>query len=250
MTLGELIYQYRMDQHMSQRAFATKCGVSNVYINMLEKNLNPSTGKPIVPTMTQLKAIADAMGYTLDEITRILDPESVVTVQNDPTKPKRTITGLRFDEPWSDTKKPYKHLERQLSSRDPKKEQRRPVSPIRMETVQNPHVDKTIIDVDLTITVEDDSMYPTYQKNDILYIKEQPTLGFDGQIMAVMIDANTTVVRHVYEDPRNDGLMLVSDNPSYPTEYKTYKEYPALRLVGWVCGFTRLYDLERWYRRD
>jgi phage repressor protein C with HTH and peptisase S24 domain len=117
------------------------------------------------------------------------------------------------------------------------------------ESVLNPHFEKIMIDVDLTITVEDDSMYPTYQRNDILFIKEQDTLGFEGQIMAVMIDSNTTLVRHVYSDP-SGGYTLVSDNPAYPPEIKTPKEHPDLSLIGWVCGYTRLYDLERWYRHD
>ena len=233
MTLGELIYQYRLDHRLSQRAFAAKCGVSNVYINMLEKNLNPSTGKPIVPTMVQLKAIAEAMGYTLNEITRYLDPESEVTISSDdvPLKTKNDKV-------------------RPLTSAESKREAKRKISPRQLESLRNPHSEKLEIDVDLTITVKDDSMYPTYLKNDILYIKSQDWLGFDGQVMAVLLDATTTLVRHVYKDPRGEGFVLIGDNPAYPQEYKTFKDYPDLRLVGWVCGYTRLYDYEKWYKRE
>ena len=215
MTLGDIIYKYRTEQRMSQRAFAAKCGVSNVYINMLEKNMNPSTGKPIVPTVVQLKAIADVMGYTLDEITKMIDPETEIKIINEPKK-----------------EKPSK------------------ITPRKFESLDMPYKEKIEIKVDLTITMGDDSMYPTYMKNDILYIRNQDWLGFDGQVMAIMVDATTTLVRHVYPDPRGEGYVLMGDNPAYKQEYLTFKDHPDLRLVGWICGYTRLFDYEKWYKRD
>lgn len=68
MTLGELIKQYRTENGLSQRQFALRCGVSNGYISMLEKEVNPKTSDPVMPTMTTLKDIADAMGITLNDL--------------------------------------------------------------------------------------------------------------------------------------------------------------------------------------
>ena len=83
MTLGNLILKYRMENDMSQRQFAARCGVSNAYISMLEKGVNPSTGKPVVPTMQQFRAIYTAMGYTLDEILRLIDDEAFIPLKRE-----------------------------------------------------------------------------------------------------------------------------------------------------------------------
>ena len=68
MTLGELIVQYRLDHNLSQRQFAKACDVSNGYISMLEKNKNPNTGLPLIPTLPVLKKIASGMGLSANEL--------------------------------------------------------------------------------------------------------------------------------------------------------------------------------------
>lgn len=78
MNLGELIRNYRMENNLSQRKFALRCGLSNGYIAMLERNENPDTGKPINPGLDKLKLIAEAMGITSDELIDMLDDEQPV----------------------------------------------------------------------------------------------------------------------------------------------------------------------------
>lgn len=73
MTLGNIIENYRNEHHMSQRQFALKCGLSNGYIDMLEKNRNPNTGKPIRYSTDVLKKVAAVMGITGDELVRMID---------------------------------------------------------------------------------------------------------------------------------------------------------------------------------
>lgn len=68
MKLGDLIEQYRKELGISQRQFAIKCGLSNGYISMIEKGMNPKTRKPITPTLSQLKKLADGMNTTVMEI--------------------------------------------------------------------------------------------------------------------------------------------------------------------------------------
>jgi len=67
MTLRELVITYRNEKGMSQRQFATACGLSNGYISMLEKNVNPKTGLPVTPSLPALK-IAMGMGLTLNDL--------------------------------------------------------------------------------------------------------------------------------------------------------------------------------------
>ena len=68
MTLRELVITYRNEKGMSQRQFATACGLSNGYISMLEKNVNPKTGLPVTPSLPALKKIAIGMGLTLNDL--------------------------------------------------------------------------------------------------------------------------------------------------------------------------------------
>ena len=68
MTLGDAIRQYRLEHGMSQRQFAEKSKLSNGYIAMLERGVNPTTGKPLAPSIDKYGAIANAMGLSLNEL--------------------------------------------------------------------------------------------------------------------------------------------------------------------------------------
>ncbi len=68
MTIGEVIRKYREDHNLSQRQFALKCNISNGYISMLEKGINPKTNEPIMPSIAALKAISSAMNISLNDL--------------------------------------------------------------------------------------------------------------------------------------------------------------------------------------
>lgn len=68
MTLSELVVKYRTEHKLSQRQFAQICGLSNGYISMLEKNVNPKTGLPLVPTIANLYKLALGMNMTLAQL--------------------------------------------------------------------------------------------------------------------------------------------------------------------------------------
>ena len=68
MTIGEVIRRYREDHNLSQRQFALKCNISNGYISMLEKGINPKTNEPIMPSIAALKAISSAMNISLNDL--------------------------------------------------------------------------------------------------------------------------------------------------------------------------------------
>ena len=56
MTLSDLVQEYRREHGLSQRQFASICGLSNGYISMLERNVNPKTGQPFVGGWTEVDA--------------------------------------------------------------------------------------------------------------------------------------------------------------------------------------------------
>lgn len=68
MTLRELIIQYRTDHGISQRQFATLCGISNGYLSMLERGINPKTEQPPIPSLQVLEGIARGMGISITDL--------------------------------------------------------------------------------------------------------------------------------------------------------------------------------------
>lgn len=73
MTLSNFVIEYRKAHGLSQRAFGAICGVSNGYISMLEKGINPNNGDKLIPKLPQLEKIAAGMGISLDELFSAVD---------------------------------------------------------------------------------------------------------------------------------------------------------------------------------
>ena len=75
MTLAEYLAKYRAEHgNISQRELAERCGVSNGYIAMLEREYAPAADKPpVTPSMRIIRKLAQGMGVDLDELLRNLD---------------------------------------------------------------------------------------------------------------------------------------------------------------------------------
>lgn len=73
MLLGDIIKNFRIKHEMSLQDFANLINTSRSYIHMLEKNYNPSTGKPINPNIETLRAISNAMNISIEELLKQLD---------------------------------------------------------------------------------------------------------------------------------------------------------------------------------
>ena len=85
--------------------------------------------------------------------------------------------------------------------------------------------------------VEGDSMAPTIQAGDLLYISIQTDTNCNGQIV-VVIDENQSLLRRVYF--KEDGILFTNDNPAYKPEFKPYSECGIYGgIFGKVIGFTR-----------
>lgn len=72
MKLGEWIAIYRARNNLTMQNMADACGFSKAYI-MLEKEINPTTGKPVSSTIQTFEKIARATGQDLDSLLKILD---------------------------------------------------------------------------------------------------------------------------------------------------------------------------------
>lgn len=80
MHLGEIIKTYRKTNQISMDDFAKLSNLSKPYISMLEKNKNSRSGKPIVPSITTLKKVAQAINITLDDLLKELDAGQEITL--------------------------------------------------------------------------------------------------------------------------------------------------------------------------
>lgn len=67
-TLGEIVADFRRKNDMSMGDFAKLCGLSKAYISQLERNINPATGKPPMPSINTIDAIARAMRRELNDV--------------------------------------------------------------------------------------------------------------------------------------------------------------------------------------
>ncbi len=214
MTIGEIVKQYRQENGLSQRQFAMHCGLSNGYIAMLERNINPATGKPIVPGLVQVRSIARAMGMDLDELIRLVDGNVRVSLLTD-------IKEMGDIEPY----------------RVPLVGEVAAGQPILAEETDGEYVSSPF-KADYALLIKGDSMEPTYLDGDMIYIKRQDDIDYPGQVAVVILDDSATV-KHVYRQP--EGLYLTSDNPKWQPMFKAFKDYNQVRILGKVCGFTRMY---------
>lgn len=86
MLLGDIIKQYRTEHKMSLQDFADLIGSSRSYIHMLEKNVNPSTNKPINPSIETLKLLAQAMHMDLDYLLKLLNTDQNIYLDEEEYK--------------------------------------------------------------------------------------------------------------------------------------------------------------------
>jgi SOS-response transcriptional repressor LexA/DNA-binding XRE family transcriptional regulator len=93
------------------------------------------------------------------------------------------------------------------------------------------------VDADAAITIHGDSMIPTYQDGDLVYIKARPDVP-EGAVAVVFLDDEATL-KHVYKRPT--GLTLWSDNTAYAPMNIEFEDYANVRIFGVPVGYTRIY---------
>ena len=82
MKLGDWIKNYRLKHDLSLQAFADLCGFSKAYAAILEKGINPSTGKPVSPTMQTFEKVAKVAGMDVNEFIELLDKDQTITLNS------------------------------------------------------------------------------------------------------------------------------------------------------------------------
>lgn len=91
-------------------------------------------------------------------------------------------------------------------------------------------------------TTNDDSMLPTIQDGDTIFVDENRTRIKDGKIFAIE-HGGLFYCKRLYNLP-NGGVRVVSDNSDEFPEYTlTREQMTDFRVIGWVYSISRL---ERW----
>lgn len=213
MNLGSLIKEYRELHDLSQRQFAEACCLSNGYISILEKGINPNTGKPVTPTIPQLKKLADGMRMSMTEMLEMLDDmpidiaEGISNIIPMPEMRKIPLIGsIACGAPIL----AEEHIEEYISI--PKH-----------------------ISADFALTCKGDSMINArIFDGDIVYIRQQDTIE-NGEIAAVLIDGEATLKRvKLYED----HISLEPENPQYRPLVYWGEEMNTVRILGKAVAFT------------
>lgn len=210
MKLGDLIREYRESHGLSQRQFANQCDLSNGYISILEKGVNPSTGKPVTPTLPQLKKLADGMSITLSELFERTDDMPIDLGYNIIPMPKMRKIPLLGEIACG--------------------------APILAEEHIEDYIDiPKHIRADFALTCKGDSMINArIFDGDIVYILQQDSVN-NGEIAAVLIDNEATLKRVKLYD---DHISLEPENPMYKPLVYWGEEMNTVRILGKAVAFT------------
>ena len=209
--IGKRIQEIRTQRGMTQEALAERINISKSSISEWEACKR-------VPRMETLRKIADALGVDVWEIIGFNDVE---------------FTPVKDGVPLPSNVRPISALHHQ---RVPLIGSVAAGEPIYDPEELGVYIDSPV-DADAAITIRGDSMMPTYQDGDMVYVKCRPEVP-EGAVAVVFLDDEATL-KHVYKRPT--GLTLISDNPAHPPLLVEFADYNRVRVFGVPVGYTRIY---------
>lgn len=213
MTLGDLISQHRQEHGMNMQDFADACGLSKAYISILERNVNPKSGKAPVPTMETIQAVGRVLGISFNEIVAMLDRGTEVS-----------ISAQYVDAPQAGVLIPVLGLV---------------PAGIPVEAIED-IVDWEEIPATMCnggreyfgLLVKGDSMYPDYLEGDTIIV--QRTQVFEsGDVCVVYVNGYDATLKRVKVD-ETGAWTLIPRNPEYPP--KTYSAQEVQTVPVSIAG--------------
>jgi len=86
MKIGDLVRRYRDEHSLSMQEFGDLCNLSKAYISILEKGINPTTGRPFAPTVQTMQKIAEVTGTDINDLLKMLDGDQGLVVNAEEEK--------------------------------------------------------------------------------------------------------------------------------------------------------------------
>ena len=217
MLLGDIIKQYREEHQMSLQDFASLIGTSRSYIHMLEKNINPSTNKPINPSIETLKLLANAMNMDLEVLLKQLDSEQQIYLNEDEYK-KQFIKTDALGNPVTSipllgsVKAGYNYLAQE-------------------NWIGTVDVESSLVgsgDDYFALKVKGDSMAPTFLEDDIVIIKKQNDCE-NNEYAVVIINGDEGTLKKIKKT--DNGIILQPLNPAYGPVMYTKEEMETIPII-------------------
>ena len=210
MTIGDIIKEYREQNNITMDEFSIRSGLSKGYISMLEKNENPRTKHPIMPTTKTLTAVSNAIGFPISELMKKLNnlPSDIGEIPVDSMilvpvvgTVRAGYGGLAFE------------------------------SDMGSETVDAKVVSGYNKDDFFYLKVKGDSMEPRLYEGDLVLVRRQSSID-NGSYGVVTIDEEEGVVKIVNYD--KDSITLISQNHNYPPRKFSGADVQRIRVIGKV----------------
>lgn len=238
MELAEIIRRYRKAHGLSQRAFAARCdGITNGYIAIIESGKNPNTGKPSMPSIEKLTAIAKGMGMTFDQLRRMMSDkpaQSLFIGKVEPTPFDTAVTAA---------------VERAIKNAIPYTPARSMV-PI-IGTVRCGPGGLAYQDIQGTepadvadaseyfwLRAEGDSMAPEIREGDLVLVHIQPEVD-SGALAVVIVDGEEGMLKKYVR--KDNAVILMSLNQEYPPRVFVGEEMNLVKVAGKVVESKRKY---------
>lgn len=216
MLLGEIIKDYRVKHNLSLQDFADKIGTSRSYIHMLEKNINPSTNKPINPSIETLKSLANAMDLDVDTLLKKLDDNQLIYLNEEKYKeqfntPSSTAVVLVYGTIPAGI--PMECIEDVLDTEE---------IPASMLKGGKQY---------FGLKVKGNSMFPTYLNGDTVIFEKVDDCE-SGQDCVVMVNGNDGTFKRVLKN--ENGIILQPLNSEYEPLVFTNKQINDLpvKIIG------------------
>lgn len=218
MILGDFIKNYRREHGCSMEQFAKMTGLSKAYISILERNVNPVNGKPVIPSLETIKAVAQAINMDFNEVIAVLDGNQPVSL-----KKEENDVPPGF-EPMPKMKKVP--LIGAIACGDP------------ITAIENRdgEIDAPEdMNCDFALRCKGNSMIGAgIHDGDAVYIHIQPEVE-NGEIAAVRIGDEATLKR-VYL--HTDYIELRPENAAYESIIRRREEMNDVHIEGKAVGYT------------
>ena len=228
MYIGDIVRQYREENHISLRVFAERCvGITHGYLAALEAGKNPNTGKPSHPSIKKLTAIAHGMGITYEQLNDMmndrpprhqyapepahLSPAVLQLIDNaipvPPSQPMVPVIGTVRAGPGG----------------------------LAFQELQGAELaNVTNASEYFYLRVEGDSMVPAIEPGDLALVHIQPEVD-NGQLAVVMVSGDACDEGTIKRFTRTgDTVILQSFNPAYAPRVFVGEEINALIIAGRV----------------
>lgn len=251
MKLGEKIKLLRNEYNYTMQELADKSNLTKGYISMLEKGINPTTKKEIIPSLDTVQNIAVA--FNIDLETLLTDVYSNVQLPKPTPSLPSTVqqivdTTKQLQPPRQDNVLQYAktQLKEQNSTvipfPDTLQEESEEYVTVGLygkvsagrgldlydEVIEEIQYPKPVPTHDIALQVHGDSMEPMFRDEEIIFVRKSYEIN-QGQI-GVFIVNGQGFLKKFYRDA--DGLRLVSLNKNYTDIL--LQEFDEVKLVGVV----------------